>query len=671
MNNLKKQSYISKNPTHICGDNCTHHASPNSILLETQKSLKALCDKALPMGLVNYGVKCGQIGDTPQKSPQNGGQKSPQNGGQKSPQNGGQKFKFASQKDKIKQKFRKDKSKRSLDRVVKAVSEVIWGDDAELVQSIRNKHPLATKNELKTLVDNVKRHKRNSITQYFLLDTIQYLLRNETDTIIKNGLKVKNKRFAVCHCRRTVKKFQGQANQGQDNFVTVEYNKATQKASYGNLQTCDSPWLCPHCGKAIAEYRRKEIFTLVERHLNYYDHKLQSIPRPKIRYLGVGGLSRQVVMVTLTVPHYLTDSLDDVLGKSSSKVAENKGIKGAKSLVYKGGKRSIIQELKDLGLIGEVASVETPYGLNGWHPHYHLLMFIDDIPDAFFKLKELHLKNIKKLAKIGLSSSLDLNFNDHKAHHQAQKLLHAVIKDGLYCEWVQACNKAGLPKPSYEHGVHVQDGSQASKYVSKFEKDFDFDSYSFVDDKELQEKLDNKELSVDEFKSLLEQGKIQITQSRADYEMSYGISKQGRKESLSYFDLVVLAVASDTEKERQKYANLVKEYAYSTFRLARIKFSKGLRERYDLADIQEKDLMEQIELERRLENQENIVLVKKIDLTTWRLILDDSFGRVKVLGYIELDCLDGGSRFNNYVQAIRGKHAQNKGEIDYIPPVIP
>ena len=62
---------------------------------------------------------------------------------------------------------------------------------------------------------------------------------------------------------------------------------------------------------------------------------------------------------------------------------------------------------------------------NGFHPHFHILVFTED--------------------RLDCSTLLQVYAN----------------------AWKRACRLAGLPEPSDEHGVTVQDGSQAAQYASK------------------------------------------------------------------------------------------------------------------------------------------------------------------------------------------------------------
>jgi len=81
-----------------------------------------------------------------------------------------------------------------------------------------------------------------------------------------------------------------------------------------------------------------------------------------------------------------------------------------------------------LGLVGTVRALETTHGLNGFHPHFHVLLFCKSDNPGFAAAAEWLLRPL----------------------------------------WLHACVKSGLPEPSFDRGVKVDDGSRAAQYVSKW-----------------------------------------------------------------------------------------------------------------------------------------------------------------------------------------------------------
>lgn len=183
---------------------------------------------------------------------------------------------------------------------------------------------------------------------------------------------------------------------GQDIKVlrSIEY----RTASYSGLQTCGSVWACPVCAAKIAERRRVEIQAAMAAHK------------------AKGG---SVNLLTLTTPHQRKDNLRDLLAKQATAL---------KYLFKDYTAKAVLQEM---GVIGQIRALEVTHGRrspqnNGWHPHYHLLMFC--------------------------ASGLDLDG----------------LADRLYTRWAACCVRAGLGEPSRLHGLKLDDGSKAASYVSKW-----------------------------------------------------------------------------------------------------------------------------------------------------------------------------------------------------------
>ena len=164
-------------------------------------------------------------------------------------------------------------------------------------------------------------------------------------------------------------------------------------ASFGGLQTCSSVWACPVCAAKISERRRAELLSAIEAHK------------------ATGG---EVLLITLTNPHHLGDSLPALLAGQQKAISRFNQTRAALAL------------WDWLGCVGTVRAWEVTHGQNGWHPHFHLLAF----------------------ARSGVD------------------LLEA--KGRVYDVWATGCRLAGLPVPSVGHGVDVRDGSEAAAYASKW-----------------------------------------------------------------------------------------------------------------------------------------------------------------------------------------------------------
>jgi hypothetical protein len=205
----------------------------------------------------------------------------------------------------------------------------------------------------------------------------------------------------VCQCLRSISKYkQPSANNptrlenvfSLDYYRNVEILKSGDKFHYGNLITCGSVWHCPICAGKISERRRAELVDAVA------------------TWTGQGG---QVRLLTLTVPHYSHQKLQIVLNGLSSALRRLTNSREWKSLA------------ESIGLYGRIRSLEVTYGQNGWHPHFHLLLFTYKP----FDLVELQ-----------------------------EQILHL---------WKTACLRSSLPEPNH-HGVKVDNGELAAQYVGKW-----------------------------------------------------------------------------------------------------------------------------------------------------------------------------------------------------------
>ena len=149
--------------------------------------------------------------------------------------------------------------------------------------------------------------------------------------------------------------------------VGVKYNTKREKAHYSNLQRCGSVWHCPVCASIITEKRRAEIKKAIDAHDD--------------------GL----YMLTLTIPHYMGDNLESLL----------LGFRGALKRFFNGTRKSKAI-WADMGKIGHIKALEVTHGRNGWHPHYHILIFTkQELPKDYDTAPLLELwQNSCRLAKL-------------------------------------------------------------------------------------------------------------------------------------------------------------------------------------------------------------------------------------------------------------------------------
>jgi len=176
--------------------------------------------------------------------------------------------------------------------------------------------------------------------------------------------------------------------------VNVMHNARLQSAHYAGLQTCGSVWDCPVCAAKISERRRvDEVLPAMEK---WHDQG--------------GG---QCLLLTLTNPHNISDVLLDLVKGQQKAMSSMTGSKAYRRL------------MKSIGGVGTIRAWEVTHGLNGFHPHFHIILFVE--------------------------TGLDL----------------VELEEQFYLAWANACRLAKLPIPDRSHGVRLHDGSKAHAYASK------------------------------------------------------------------------------------------------------------------------------------------------------------------------------------------------------------
>ena len=125
--------------------------------------------------------------------------------------------------------------------------------------------------------------------------------------------------------------------------VHVLYSPSGKSAHYGGVCVCGSIWMCPVCAAKISERRRKELSQGVTNWFEKNGHAL---------------------LVTFTLRHNSSDALQTLLEALR-----------ASFRAFKSGRI-----YKDLSvrhnIAGSVTALEVTHGVNGWHPHLHMLVFV-------------------------------------------------------------------------------------------------------------------------------------------------------------------------------------------------------------------------------------------------------------------------------------------------------
>ena len=126
--------------------------------------------------------------------------------------------------------------------------------------------------------------------------------------------------------------------------VRIQIDGRTGRGHVSGVKRCRSPWACPVCAPTIRQRRARELTELVER---------------------AQAMGHACVLVTFTMPHQAGEALSDVLGHLS----------GAWRRMWSGRWAQLFKD--DNQVIGSVRALEVTYGDNGWHPHFHAVLFMD------------------------------------------------------------------------------------------------------------------------------------------------------------------------------------------------------------------------------------------------------------------------------------------------------
>ena len=193
----------------------------------------------------------------------------------------------------------------------------------------------------------------------------------------------RDSRIGVCmHCLSPAK-------------LTVDIMKhpESKRAYYSGLMVCGMIWVCSVCAARITEERRKEL----------------------TEALSKTGFTPY--LVTYTVRHNKSFPLK---GMTDAMQTAFRFMKSGKAWQW------LVDEYE---WVGSVKSLEVTYGDNGWHPHQHELVFLDE--------------TLSKSAQNGLLTSLRL-------------------------KWHNALSRSKLTA-SWSHGVDLRATNQdVSEYVAKF-----------------------------------------------------------------------------------------------------------------------------------------------------------------------------------------------------------
>jgi hypothetical protein len=113
------------------------------------------------------------------------------------------------------------------------------------------------------------------------------------------------------------------------------------RAAYSGLYRCGDFWRCPSCRVTLGIRRARQIETALRQHVD------------------AGG---SALLATYTVPHTRDESLPVVLARLAG--------------TWRRYAKSALRDVLGRHYVGTVRALEVVHGVNGWHPHYHALVFI-------------------------------------------------------------------------------------------------------------------------------------------------------------------------------------------------------------------------------------------------------------------------------------------------------
>jgi hypothetical protein len=447
----------------------------------------------------------------------------------------------------------------SLGNITKSASSQSGGDfqKSKFLQ-VKKNYPVFTQSDFIPVnakfnfaTGNLNEKETRRSVRYKLLQVSQHILPN-------------NHRVGTCLRYRISK----------DENVKIFQHQEHGCLHYGNLMRCGSVWLCPVCGAKISEVRRLEL------------------QQAKEEWLKQGG---HVYMLTLTTPHYSFTDLRQLIDQQ------------ANALRYFWGGRGGEQLKDDLRYVGQIRAFEVTYGdENGFHPHYHVLLFTKvNLEDD-----RLYVSFAKRFAK----------------------------------RWEESCLKSGLGKPSEEHGCQLQDGSSAFEYINKYGNDDDFSLPEFDGFASASKSYNPSKI------------KVRVDESNrwnSSHELTKANSKTGKKGRLTPFDFL-----RKFNDDPQKYGELWTTYANGVHGKAQLFWSHGLKELLGIKQNNDQAIAENGAVSELVgdNNDLSIInatqklseLVREIDNTTWGFIRNHR-KQHHVLLLCKYDLLQGTNFLDEYL----------------------
>lgn len=197
--------------------------------------------------------------------------------------------------------------------------------------------------------------------------------------------------------------------------VDLKYSPERKSAYYCNLMKCGLGWVCPLCATRLSEERRSMLSL--------------ALSNARTIYLPV--------MVTYTIRHHKGERLADNLN----------GMTSAYRTMRQQRSWRVIKE--EFLIEGEIRSTEITYGDDGWHPHFHVILFMSlDILKYAIRTHQNGLEGASEVYDV-------LELRDALQNHLARLWLEALAKVGL----------SAMAGPALKV---TADYDQLSDYMTKF-----------------------------------------------------------------------------------------------------------------------------------------------------------------------------------------------------------
>jgi hypothetical protein len=320
----------------------------------------------------------------------------------------------------------------------------------------------------------------------------------------------------IWHCLRTPRR--------DVSMIGVWHQPRTKSGTISGTQTCGSVWGCPVCAAKIAERRCQEVAAAIAAHR------------------AAGGV---VLAVALTFRHERGDVLADILGRFLAAVRAMQS--GAPWVRFR----------ERWSVLGVVRSTECTWGMaNGYHPHAHMLFFLEPP-------RTLDMATGERVPVADWLPDV------------------AGFRADLYQRWEGVASGHGFTM-NKKRGVKVQttadfDAKVVAGYVAKYGHEPERRRWS------------------------------------AAHEVVKGHTKRGKPGRLTPWDFLRRYVAADTVKARSAWAARWREYVAAFAGVAQLRWSPKLRERLGLE-------AERSDAEVAAEQAEDGVLLALLRLDEWRAV---------------------------------------------------